>query len=186
MIEDVEALLATYQEVFPEEEVRVSKISKLIHWQAKLHGEVLRDSNCVLHLTASGICPSDDGCRIVMVYHSIFGRLIQPGGHLERGETLASSAIREFKEETGIEANLSPWFTKLGSPLDIDVHRVRCGEKTVTHCDFRFLFSPFGDRLSSGSPAQFISVKYILNEPTFCGLRRALNKAVNFGFLNCS
>ena len=43
--------------------------------------------------------------KILLVYHKKLGRWLQPGGHIEKLETPVEAAIREIKEETGIDVS---------------------------------------------------------------------------------
>ncbi|WP_242904503.1 NUDIX domain-containing protein [Actinomadura terrae] len=40
--------------------------------------------------------------RVLLVHHNRFGKWVPPGGHIEPAETFAETAVREFKEETGL------------------------------------------------------------------------------------
>ncbi|MEV8601704.1 NUDIX domain-containing protein [Streptomyces griseoviridis] len=43
----------------------------------------------------------EDG-RVLLVHHNRFDKWVPPGGHIEPGESFAGTAVREFKEETGL------------------------------------------------------------------------------------
>ena len=56
-----------------------------------------------MHHTAGGIVLDDQG-RVLLVRHRNHGRWLQPGGSIEPGEDPAAAALREIREETGVEA----------------------------------------------------------------------------------
>ncbi|MBV8960440.1 MAG: NUDIX domain-containing protein [Actinobacteria bacterium] len=83
------------------------------------------------HVTASAIVTGSRG--VVLHRHKRMGIWLQPGGHIEPGETPEDAALREVYEETGLA---------LGHPADgprlvhVDVHAAPKGH---THLDLRFL-----------------------------------------------
>ncbi|MEV7288145.1 NUDIX domain-containing protein [Streptomyces sp. NPDC093252] len=40
--------------------------------------------------------------KVLLVHHNRFDKWVPPGGHIEPGESFAATAVREFKEETGL------------------------------------------------------------------------------------
>ena len=62
---------------------------------------------------AGGIVTRDDGKMLLILRNN---RWDLPKGKVEAGETLLQAALRETLEETGVEANLSP-FTSHLSPI---------------------------------------------------------------------
>ncbi|WP_433228253.1 NUDIX hydrolase [Actinomadura formosensis] len=60
--------------------------------------EVTKDTGFVL--ICSGYLVEQG--RVLLVHHNRFGKWVPPGGHIEPGETFAETAVREFKEETGL------------------------------------------------------------------------------------
>ncbi|MFB6265960.1 MAG: NUDIX hydrolase [Candidatus Nanohaloarchaea archaeon] len=85
----------------------------------------------------------DDG-ELLLMNHSKLGMWLQPGGHVEKGETPEETARRETKEETGIEIEFHPSTVPPESPDDtynlpepfrINYHRIREG-----HWHYSFLY----------------------------------------------
>lgn len=95
-------------------------------------------SNTLGHITASGLVINND--KVLLVFHPYVRRWLQPGGHIDAGETPIDAAIREVYEETGLVCELAA-----GScdPLDIDVHIIPSnpskGEEEHLHIDLLFL-----------------------------------------------
>jgi 8-oxo-dGTP pyrophosphatase MutT (NUDIX family) len=93
------------------------------------------------HVTASGIAL--EGASILLILHPFLKKWLQPGGHVEPGETPLQAARREVLEETGMQSEVHPWHEENRMPLDIDVHRIpanpKKGEPAHWHYDFRYL-----------------------------------------------
>ena len=82
------------------------------------------------HLTASAFVVSSRG--VVLHRHRLLGIWIQPGGHVDAGESPESAALRETLEETGLVArHLDP--VEL---FQVDLHP---GPKDHTHYDLRYV-----------------------------------------------
>jgi 8-oxo-dGTP pyrophosphatase MutT (NUDIX family) len=92
------------------------------------------------HLTGSAIVVSADGSQVLLLHHRKLSRWLQPGGHADPGETTGEEvALREAREETGIEGlRLHPTAPR---PLDVDIHDIpaRGGEPPHQHLDLRYL-----------------------------------------------
>jgi 8-oxo-dGTP pyrophosphatase MutT (NUDIX family) len=84
-----------------------------------------------VHVTASAVVAGERGTLLHL--HRRLGRWLQPGGHIDEGETPWDAARRETLEETGLSA---------GHPSDgpyllqLDVHEAALGH---THLDMRYL-----------------------------------------------
>lgn len=86
-----------------------------------------------VHVTASAIVVSDEGDKVALHLHKRLGMWLQPGGHIDPGETPSAGALREAVEETGLPVRHE---TRGGLFVHLDVHP---GPKGHTHHDVRFL-----------------------------------------------
>lgn len=88
-----------------------------------------------LHVTGSAIVlprvgPDD---RTVLHLHKRLRRWLQPGGHVDPGETAQDGALREAREETGLDVD-----HPADGPRLVHVH-VHDGGRGHTHLDTRWL-----------------------------------------------
>jgi 8-oxo-dGTP pyrophosphatase MutT (NUDIX family) len=89
-----------------------------------------------VHVTGSAIVVGPRG--VVLLRHKRLGFWLQPGGHIDPGESPWDAAMREAVEETGLHvsyADLDPH----GVPrlAHVDVHD---GGRGHTHLDLRYVF----------------------------------------------
>jgi 8-oxo-dGTP pyrophosphatase MutT (NUDIX family) len=89
-----------------------------------------------VHVTASGIVIGRRG--VLLHEHKRLGIWIQPGGHIDPGETPWEAALRETREETGLDGRFAGPFGDDGAPVlaHVDVH---AGGRGHTHLDLRYL-----------------------------------------------
>jgi 8-oxo-dGTP pyrophosphatase MutT (NUDIX family) len=112
------------------------------------HPDALHRSCAAGHLTGSALVVSAEGDRVAMLRHRKLGLWLQPGGHCDGDGNLASVALREATEETGVEGlRVDP------VAVDLDVHEVDPpSEPRHLHLDSRFLVvAPPGAALA-GNP----------------------------------
>ena len=82
------------------------------------------------HVTASAIVTGDAG--VVLHLHKRLAIWLQPGGHIDHGESTLDAALREAREETGLPVTAA----EPTSLLHVDVHP---GPRGHTHLDVRHL-----------------------------------------------
>lgn len=90
----------------------------------------------VVHVTGSGIVVGPRG--VLLLEHKRLGIWLQPGGHIDPGETPWDAALRESREETGLDVRFAGPIDDLGVPelVHVDVH---AGGRGHTHLDLRYL-----------------------------------------------
>lgn len=105
------------------------------------------------HFTGSAFVVSADGQRALLLHHSKLQRWLQPGGHADGDTDLASVALREAEEETGLAG------LRVDADIfDLDRHTIpaRGAEPEHQHWDVRHLVRCTSDetpRINSESKA---------------------------------
>ena len=87
------------------------------------------------HVTASAIVVGDPG--VVLHLHKRLNMWLQPGGHIDAGESVDQAALREAREETGLQLrHFTNEINNLPRFIHLDVHP---GPRGHTHLDVRYL-----------------------------------------------
>jgi 8-oxo-dGTP pyrophosphatase MutT (NUDIX family) len=80
----------------------------------------------------------ESGENVLLTHHRFLDRWLQLGGHVDEGETVIQAALRDAREESGLQA------VELLSDdiFDVDVHPIpaRRDEPAHFHYDIRFAF----------------------------------------------
>ncbi|CCM63831.1 MULTISPECIES: NUDIX hydrolase [Candidatus Microthrix] len=99
------------------------------------HPDAAHRSCAEAHLTGSAVIVSADGTRALMMLHAKVGRWLQMGGHADGNTNLASVALREASEESGIDG-----LRILLPAIDVDAHTISHPQDGChDHLDLRFL-----------------------------------------------
>jgi 8-oxo-dGTP pyrophosphatase MutT (NUDIX family) len=124
------------------------------------------------HVTASALVVGSRG--VVLHRHRVLDIWVQPGGHIDPGETPWDAAVRETAEETGLAVAHAG-----GTPTlaHVDVHP---GPHGHTHLDLRYLLDG-GDADPQPPPDESQDVGWFswdealaIAEPSMEGILRAL------------
>ena len=97
------------------------------------NGDAFLRSNLLAHMTASSWIVNPERTKTLMVYHNLYDSWSWTGGHADGETDLLSVALREAREETGIEhvRPVSPEIFYL-EVLTVDGHEKR-GEYVPSH-----------------------------------------------------
>lgn len=133
---DIGYCLEAYERRFPDEAATVARIRE---GMAQANGDILMRSTVPAHVTASCLIRQKDA--LLTIWHPYLKAWLQPGGHVDAGETIIEAVLREAEEETGLRCELIE-----DEPFDIDCLFVpanaKKGEGDHWHIDFRYLLRP--------------------------------------------
>ena len=103
-------------------------------------GEPLYHREPAAHLTASAWVVSPDRTRVLMAYHNLYDSWAWLGGHADGERDLLAVALRETREESGLEA-VRPVSERVYSVeiLTVDGHEKR-GEYVSSHLHMNVTF----------------------------------------------
>ena len=96
-------------------------------------GDVLTRKNTVAHMTSSAFVVNHTRDKVLMVYHNIYDSWSWTGGHADGDTNLLAVAVKEAKEETGVD-NITPLVSEIFS-LDVlpVIGHIKKGEYVSAH-----------------------------------------------------
>lgn len=126
-------LIEAYRPLYEKEEKYKEDILAFLNENDVYFGK----GNTAGHITASSWVLDTTGNKTLLTHHRKLGRWLQLGGHVDEGEIIQEAALREAREESGLE-NLKLLHKNI---FDLDVHLIPATEKNPSHYhyDLRFL-----------------------------------------------
>ena len=155
------------------------------------HPDCFERSLLIGHITGSAWIVSPDQQQVLLIHHRKLDRWLQPGGHADGDPDLASVALREAQEETGLTTltlvthpdKTSPAKTSQHvSIFDVDIHPIPARGEVPEHLhyDIRFLVEAgpaeplgFSEEIKN---IQWFSVENIINYTNSESILRLIRK----------
>ncbi len=131
-------LLDHYDAAHPDERAVTARVRALVDAEPRCFE---RDCFTPGHITASCWIVDPAGARALLTHHRKLGRWLQLGGHADGDADVFAVALREAREESGMERFEPVPALDEHRLLDLDVHVIpaRGGEPAHEHHDLRFL-----------------------------------------------
>ncbi|MBO6556456.1 MAG: NUDIX hydrolase [Pseudomonadales bacterium] len=132
-------LLRDYQNRHPVETEMVQRYIDFV----EENSDCFERSLLIGHVTGSAFLLDSRCERVLLTHHAKLDRWLQPGGHADGESNVASVAMQEALEESGL---IDIEFVTL-ELLDVDIHAIpaRKDEPEHFHYDCRFLLKSSGD-----------------------------------------
>ena len=130
-------LLADYEPFDAHERAMVARLNAFLSEKGAHFGRDLAGTAPHWgHVTGSAWIVDESGENVVLVFHRKLEKWVQPGGHCEDESDVLSVAVREAREETGLDV----WAHDT-TIFDVDAHEIPEYWNTPAHVhyDVRFL-----------------------------------------------
>lgn len=98
-MQQYDEMVEKYQPMTEEDEAVRSSILQFIN---KNRDTVLTRDNTMAHLTASTVILNEEHSKMLMIHHSIYDKWTWQGGHADGDPDLLRVALKEAREETGL------------------------------------------------------------------------------------
>ena len=144
-INNIRQILDKYSATYPGESIE--PVRQFVN-NTSVSDQLYDRKNFNGHITASALIV-DSEHRLLVILHAVFNRYLQPGGHVEKGDsTLLEGALREAREETNLHphdlVNIPVLVGEPDMPFHIDSHEIPLNDKKIepvhVHHDFCYVF----------------------------------------------
>lgn len=131
------ALLEDFRVRHPEDRARIDRVERFV----RAHTDCFERSCVPGHVTASALIVSPERSHLLLTHHRKLGRWLQLGGHADGDPDVFAVALREAREESGLQRFATLPGDEGRMPVDLDVHIIpaRSGDPEHLHHDVRFL-----------------------------------------------
>lgn len=173
------ALLSALAEHSPVDATEAEHLTRIIDF-VRQHENCCDRALSVGHITASCWIIDETGEHALLTHHRKLDRWLQLGGHVEDDHDILSAALREAREESGLDAIQAVDETI----FDVDAHTIpaRRQEPEHTHFDIRFLFQARrGDQLiisAESHDLRWFSISELQGLPADASIDRMVDKMV--------
>jgi len=130
--------LSVYQATHTDEADTVERFIRFVASQP----ECFERSLAIGHITGSAWIVTPDGSEVLLTHHRKLDRWLQLGGHADGDPDVVAVALKEAREESGLED-----FELVGDGIfDLDIHPIpaRKNEPEHLHYDVRYVFRANG------------------------------------------
>jgi len=133
------SLLEDYGNRWPEESETVQRFREFVCTNPNCFDRDLE----IGHVTGSAWVVDQTGTQVLLTHHRKLNRWLQLGGHADGSSDVLAVALREVREESGLE-QVVPVSTEL---FDIDIHRIPARNEIAEHFhyDVRFAMEATGN-----------------------------------------
>ena len=134
---DLSELLENYRPFDAHETAMVARLKAFLSYEGNHFGrELVGQAPNWGHVTGSSWIVDESGENVVLVFHRKLGKWVQPGGHCEDERDVLNVALREAREDTGLDVRAHD-----AEIFDVDAHDIPEYWNTPNHVhyDVRFL-----------------------------------------------
>ena len=152
LINQVLAVVNTHIAADADEEQSIATLIAEVERLRAAGADPFSEDDDLVHITGSAIVVGSRGT--VLLEHKRLGMWLQPGGHVDLGESPWDAALREAREETGLNVRFTEQPPRL---VHVDVHQ---GGRGHTHLDLRYLLDG-GDADPAPPPDESQQVEWL-------------------------